>query len=214
MFFDSFFDPEDRWPSYAVGPLKHLHALGVAALNFSYYEGAIIILFEMYLPKDLAKFLFDSLNNQERTQFVRELISTYEKDTKLIDHIEYLITHFSECSKNRHMLLHARPTTPFIDDLLHIEKQARNNPNTLLTYRLSLTELRQIADDMMQGVDYVLSIWRYRASRDQLAGGRKVFAGTPTLSLPEKPPRPHIVSPHQHPEDREEQPAQPVPSGE
>src|ERR1700730_3836698 len=80
MFYESYFDPNDRWPNYAVGPIKHLHALGVLALNFSFYEGAMVILFEEYIPKPVAKYFFDTLNNQERMNAIRELVGNFEPD--------------------------------------------------------------------------------------------------------------------------------------
>jgi hypothetical protein len=208
MFYQSFFDPDDRWPAYAVGPVKHLHALGVLALNFSFYEGAMVIPFEEYIPKPLAKYLFDMLNNQERLNTIRELVGTFERDPVMIDHIDHLLMHFSECIKNRHMLMHARTKMPPLDGFLHLEKEANRDPNRLLTFKLSLEDLRQAADDMMQGADYLLSIWRYRATKEQLSGGRKYFSGVPTLVLPEKPPRPRIVNPLQPPSEYEEPPGQ------
>jgi hypothetical protein len=209
----SWFDPEDRWPKYAVGPIKHLHALGVISLNFSFYEHAMIVFFEMYLPKHMAKFMFDNLHNRNRTELVRELLRTYEANPIIVEHIEHSITHYSMCVQNRHTLLHSRPgISEMFGNVLSLEKQSHKNPNTLQKYQLSLEDLRQTADEMQQGIDYVLSIWRYWAARIQLAGGQKFFSGTPTASLPEKPPKPHIVSPHQPPSAREEPPGQLGPS--
>lgn len=194
-----YFDPEDNWPKYAVGPRKHLHALGVMALNFSFYEAALVVIFEMYLPKSVAKFMFNSLHNQARAEAIRELIGTFEKETDVADHVDYLATHFSMCAQNRHTCLHARSATPFLFDKLHLEKEASNAPGRIITFQITLPDLRQMADDMSVGADYLLKIWRYWAAREQRAGRGQYFVnqGAPIATLPEKPPKPRIVSPHQ-----------------
>ncbi len=61
------------WPNYPTGPKDHLYALGVISLNFNLYEYSLIIFLEEHFLKDVAQFIFDKLNNEDRSRLIRLL---------------------------------------------------------------------------------------------------------------------------------------------
>jgi hypothetical protein len=190
-------DPVEEWPIYDVGPAKHLHALGVVSQNFSFYEWALVILFERFLQKDFANFIFHQMNNEERAGTVRHLFGLYEKDPAVIEHVEHLLRHFSACASNRNSLIHSkRHFAVSLTDMLSVEKVPRNNFQKINVFHLSLGQLRDIADHMMRGITFLLDLWRYLRDRDDPPSGAH------SRTLPEKPQIPDNLRPHRPPVNR------------
>src|SRR6266511_2764539 len=100
---------DDNWPPESVGPEKHLHALGVISAYYNLYEETLQFLFGYHIERpDVAEFLFRRQNNAERLATIRFSFNQHEKDPNVLDHIEYLITHYSICHDNRNILMHSR----------------------------------------------------------------------------------------------------------
>jgi hypothetical protein len=196
-------DPNYLWPKYPTGPKGHLYALGVISLNFNLYEYSLTVFLERYLPKDVAGFLFDRLNNVERPAIIRLLMKGEPED--VIENIEYLLRHFATCAQNRHTLLHSRlvPGGGTLLDVLTIEKFARGNPEKILEFHLEIGDPHRTADEMYAGFEFVVSLFHYFEKRDHYlilgATAQEGLCPAPLPSehppLPKRPPEPRTISP-------------------
>jgi hypothetical protein len=206
-------EPDYPWPSYIVGPKEHLYALGVISLNFNLYEYSLIVFLEQHFSKDVAAFLSDKLNNVERSQLIR-LVMNKDIYPSVIDEVEYILRHFSICADNRHTLLHSRPN-PLLNvfgqqQTLALEKFKRGEPEKILAFRLDIGELRRTADEMHAGFAFMIDLWRYFFDREhyatlmaeaQIANGAFAVPDSVHPTLPQRPPEPRKISPHQPGED-------------
>jgi hypothetical protein len=168
--------PNYKWPTYDIASQEHLQALGVISLNFNLYESGLMGFLSRYMSHDLAEFLFDKLNNEMRQKLIRELITSKEPDHKVREHIEYLMSHFSTCAANRHTLLHARLRGTPSTEILQLEKNARNEPSTILTYDLKVCDLRRTADEMRAGYNFLSEILRFLIQRESEKGINRSFS--------------------------------------
>lgn len=207
-------DTDYPWPRYQTGPKDHLYALGVISLNFNIYEYSLIVFLEEYFDKNVAAFLTDKLSNEERSHLIR--LATQNDpyyDAALIDEVEFILRHFATCAENRHNLLHSRRAalTRGVfgeqEKEIQLEKFKRGDPETLLTYRLDIGDLRRAADEMHAGFIFMLDLWRYFFDRRHYHTVRERAEAdgvSPELlaqnlaypTLPKRPPEPRKINPH------------------
>lgn len=200
-------EPDYPWPQYSVGPKEHLHALGVISLNFNLYEYSLIVFLEQHFSKDVSAFLTDKLNNAERSQLIR-LIMSKDFHQEVIDEVEFILHHFAICAENRHTLLHSRPNLllgAFGETrTLALEKFKRGQPEKLLAFQLDIGDLRRAADEMRAGFVFMIDLWRYFFDREHYYTVAK-HAEEQNLpietlafpTLPNRPPEPRKINPHQ-----------------
>jgi hypothetical protein len=184
-------DADDQWPlpNYMPGPAKHVHALGVASLNFNMYEAAQQVFLEFYLEKVTAEFLFDKMQNEQRQAAIRHFVGKSEKDPEIRELIEHSLAHYARCFDNRNILMHSKQYFAVsLESVLSIEKRPKGK-RAALTFHLQLDALRRIADEMMDGVFFITDIWRVVDFRDRDPKDRRT-ATFQTPALPDKPPLP------------------------
>jgi len=192
------FSPDDIWPlpDYGTGPTKHVHALGVISLNFNMYEAALQVFLEFYIEKPTADFLFEKMPNERRVEAIRHFVSLSEKDPKIVELVEHSLSHYARCFQNRNTLLHSKQYFAVsLPDLLSLEKKSKG-AKSFMTFHLELTDLRRIADEMMDGVFFVTDIWRVVDFRDREPKDRR----TSTFLTPSSPspiPLPIILRPNE-----------------
>jgi hypothetical protein len=151
--------PDYKWPTYDIAPQEHLQALGAISLNFNLYESGFISFLNHYMPDDLAELLFDKLNNDKRQKLLLELIASREIDPKVREHVDFLITHFSTCTANRNILLHARVQGTPSENVLSLEKNDKDEPGKILQYDLKIGDLRRAADEMRAATTFCLEFY-------------------------------------------------------
>jgi hypothetical protein len=190
-------ESEDIWPlpNYAVGPSKHVHALGVISLNYNMFELGLVAILELYVPKAEATRLFDDKTNKQRVDTIRRASRQYEKDTVIVDLIEHLLEFFSICRQNRNSLMHSKQHFAVsYEEFLSVEKKPRN-ADVWNEFHLTLSDLRRMADEMMEGVFYITDVWRFVNFRDS----PPMKAPLQSPVLPGKPNLPRLLQPNEHP---------------
>ena len=185
--------PDYKWPTYDIAPQEHLAALGAISLNFNLYESGFRAFLNHYMPDDLAQLLFDKLNNDKRQKLLLELIASREIDRNVKEHIDFLITHFSTCTANRNILLHARVRGIQSEGVLPLEKNDKDEPGKILQYDLKVGDLRRTADEMRAGYNFMSGILQFLIQRlsergiDQSFSSPLLGPAVPKPALPNKP---------------------------
>ena len=192
------FSTDDVWPlpDYGTGPTKPVHALGVISLNFNMYEAALQVFLEFYIDKATADFLFDKMSNERRVEAIHHFVSLKEKDPKIVELVEHSLSHYAKCFQNRNSLLHSKQYFAVsLPDLLSLEKRSKG-AKPFMTFHLELTELRRVADEMMDGVFFVTDIWRVVDFRDREPNDRRT-ATFKTPSMPSPIQLPVLLRPNE-----------------
>jgi hypothetical protein len=174
-------DPIGDWPTGRdkVETSVHVHAFGMIALNASLLEEILLLLLLAYLPMErtVAVRLATQLNNRDRSDWLRALVETNEKNSRLADLMKHAILCCDICMDNRNMLVHALYTgTDAAMGKMQLTKRARNNPLQDIKLELSVESLRKIADEIGAAVHFMMDLWFCKTH------------GFPPS--PEKPPRP------------------------
>jgi hypothetical protein len=166
---------EDTWPlpDYNPGPRDHVHALGVIALQFASFERSVDFLYlhrtgREKLPDELVHLYYFSLSEDKRIDAIKAIFNAFETDTSIKSAVFNLLEYFEWCRNCRNQLLHAElhPTTfSRLTGALHLTKRVSKQSAKSGYLRLSLSEMRIIADRMRQGVKQAAEIHiflRYR----------------------------------------------------
>lgn len=179
------------WPRYTTGPERHMHALGVIAVNYNVFEFGLALLLEYYTSKAISDYFFNRTNNQERLNAIRHFANAREADPTVLTLVEHLITYFGACTANRNILMHSRHAEgSHPGDILPLEKSSADEPSKLLYFfYLLLPQLRSVADQIMRGITFLKEILKYLHDRDTLS------ASSPRLSLPKKPKPARTLNP-------------------
>jgi hypothetical protein len=186
-------DDNDTWPKphYNPGRPKHLHALGVIAIQYASLERSVDILYlnkalRQSLPQDLIELYYYSLNEEKRIDAVRSIFENYEQDPEVIALIENLLEYFQWCRNCRNQILHAEQyPAAFGGDkntLYLIKRLGKQSPKSgYLKFKLST--LRSIADQTRSGVVQAAELHLYLRFRGQ---PDSEIAREFSASLPEK----------------------------
>jgi hypothetical protein len=211
------YDP-DGWPDYYVtGPEKHMHALGVVALNFNMLEATFFTLFRHPLMQngvdlDTTWAIFSRLQDNQKRELMKDIYEKSEPDSAVKSHVKHALSYFDACTHNRNTLLHSIHGGLSDLTLIDLRKNIRGDWSKMQFWNLGLSTLRRIADEMHSGTDYVTDIWFYLQSRDGLASAELLSILKETHpSLPEKPDVPQILDLKTTPRNSTEPPLPPVP---
>ena len=194
-------NPKSDWtdwpanPKHKIGMPEHVHAFGQIALLYNYLEDFMCSLFQLYLPiKNSASFLlYYKLNNRERLDLLSDLVRANEKDPTILDSVLFSITCYDICTDNRNILLHStHGETDPVSMSVKFSKRASSNPLRELNFDIDLTLLRRVADETGETADFVSNLWFFLQRPPHLVAG-----GDTLTSLPEKPQKPHKLTPSQ-----------------
>ena len=192
------------WPiAYTTGPRDHMHALGVVSVNFNTFENALFALFRHHLTRlgvniEAARQIYSGLQDEQKQLSLRALFAAHEQDAEVREHLEHLLRYFNKCVHNRNYLLHSQHTGEASEEFLALRKSIRGDWSNYYAFRIPITQLRRIADDMNSGTNYLFSIWAYIGLRDgtlvnvDLVSGRRWREKDLPL-LPTKPSLPKTL---------------------
>jgi hypothetical protein len=211
---------DPKWPSYETGPEKHMHALGIIAVNYNLFERSLYPLFSHHWERDLSenerRYLFWTYDNAQRLDAIQFAFKEREGEAEVLDRIDHLATYWSVVSEKRHLLMHSTLykqsplesvfTFPPIDpDVLMLSKPSKDDWATFNVMNLSLPNLRAIADQLHEGVTFARALALYLFRRDRPLrilglGGLGSFVPPPgPAPLPDKPPIPRKLKLRQNP---------------
>jgi hypothetical protein len=189
-------ESEDTWPQphYNPGRPKHLHALGVIAIQYASLERSVDILYlskalRQTLPQDLVELYYYSLNEEKRIEAVRLIFKAYEEDLKVIAAIENLLEYFQWCRNCRNQILHAEQyPAAFGGDknTLYLTKRVGKQSPKSGYLKFELQTLRSIADQIRAGVAQAAELHLYLRFRGQSPSEIPRFYREFPASLPEK----------------------------
>lgn len=149
-----------KWPPYALGPEAHIHALGVVAINYNTLEHALFVLLREYLGvyPSIHAYVFQSLNLHSTLTLFKMSVELHEKDDSLRERLVAFCPLFGTCFANRNLLMHANAReADATDELLALAKRSKNKPHIFNDMKLTLPELRHVADDMRALFLYTLT---------------------------------------------------------
>jgi hypothetical protein len=186
-----------EWPStYNVGPRDHLHALGVISNNYNEFESALFVLFILQLdaqkmPRELIHHFYFSISENRRLEYIQQVCIAYESDPNVVAYVNDIIKYFEWCSEARNTIMHAKHEPPsffeIAEEALYLSKRSKSR-TTLNYMKLSLPNLRRIADQIRAGVEtcFVLNFFLFLRNNDSLltADDRALFG---PISLPKIP---------------------------
>jgi hypothetical protein len=154
-------DPEDTWPQpeYNPGRPKHLHALGVMAINYRAFQRSMDDLYKFHLqmqkiPLAIINAYYFSLSEEKRISVLKDVFEEYEKDEKVKQRVANLAEYFYWCKNCRDELMHAEQYPPLFGgqiDMLYLTKRIGKEKPKTGYFALSLKRLRNIADKTQEG---------------------------------------------------------------
>lgn len=154
-------ETEDTWPEhYNPGNHKHLHALGVIAVEYAAFERNMDFFYtnrarKLNVPCELAEMYYFNINEENRIKTLRILFDSYPDGNGLKPIIFNLIDYFLWCRNCRNQLLHAEryPASFGGDpDTLYLTKRMGKQSSKHGYMKFTLRRLRFIADRFNAGV--------------------------------------------------------------
>jgi len=185
-------DDPDIWPlpAYEVGQPKHIHALGVASARYNMLEFALLCLMFDYcgMANETTQYLFANMSNSLRLQLLARCAEDREADAATKECVLHFVACFNICAENRNTLMHSQ-TKQSGDALLNFAKAARGDPSKTNTLNLRLEDIRKVADEINEAVEYGLRLHAYIMLRKHtgiIPAPFDVLFG----ALPDKPRKP------------------------
>lgn len=151
---------EDTWPlpRYNPGDRLHLHALGVIGITYASFEQSVD---RLYSWSDRLDYLRQ--NSKNRLGSLIEKFSDHEP--ALTDAVKNIVKYFDVCTWNRNQLLHAERYPPAFGgdgESLYLIKSSAKGSDEKRYFKIDLSELRSIADQMRAGIVQCAAIHIYR----------------------------------------------------
>jgi hypothetical protein len=182
-----------HWPRYSTGPDRHMHALGIIAINYNIFEFGLAFLLQHYATSPVSDFFFDRINNEERVATIAHFAKLKERDPAILALIDHLLAYFGTCAQNRNILMHSQHSRQSrSEDTLPLEKKSAQDPTKLLYFYLLLPQLRRVADQTMRGVSFLQELLEYVRARDSAPNPQLFAVQHP---LPKKPRAPRQLTP-------------------
>jgi len=204
------------------------------AMAYNYLEEMMQAVFQscMSMDSEYSERLFHKLNNRDRIDMLSAAIksSRFHRDAK--ERLSYLLQCYDICTENRNILMHAAFRETFAD-MLHLGKRSSNNPKVENAFRISLAELRRIAEEICEQTSYATDLYYWVSVRKVFPPSYRNSLKTPPLSklsaypnlvrilqgvpdfgttLPERPRKPHKLTPYLPPKAGTVVPFPPRPS--
>lgn len=156
----------EQWPSdenRTVGS-DYLVAFGQVTLAYNLLESMMGRIFTHCAPleTEYADKLFHLLNNRERIELLSAFVSKNEQDLQARAAILHCVLCYDICTENRNILMHVI--------LLDIDettakwtKKASQDPTRIVEFHASLTDLRLVADQIVDTLRYARSLHLFHA---------------------------------------------------
>jgi hypothetical protein len=151
---------EDTWPlpRYNPGDRPHLHALGVIGITYASFEQSVD---RLYSWSDRVDYLRQ--NSKDRLDWLIEKFR--DREQVLTNAVSNIVKYFDVCTWNRNQLLHAERYPPAFGgdgESLYLIKPSAKGSDENRYFKIDLSELRSIADQMRVGVVQCAEIHIYR----------------------------------------------------
>jgi hypothetical protein len=191
----------NRWPppAYGVGPLEHVHAIGVIALTYATLQNSMDRLFLTMAGSDWAEKYYYLLSEENRSSAIKKIFKDDGPD--VVEAIGNLVEYFDWCRACRNNLLHAESyrsgLVPFPGGALGLTKRLKKGSAESGYMALTLQELRGIAGRMQDGIIQCAKIYIFVHQPDELEEKYRYYL----KSLPPKLPIPKPISLASNPRD-------------
>jgi hypothetical protein len=157
-------DRVENWPppGHNVGSVAHVHAFGQMALTSAMLEELICMLLVQRLPmfQNDAQSRIHGMNNRDRVEWLRAIVRAKEPDSAVADLFLHAIHCFDICMENRNMLVHALyEGTDLATASIKLTKRSRNNPLQQIKFQVPIEQLRKMAEEMGETVNFMLELW-------------------------------------------------------
>lgn len=163
-------DHLDGWPSdYArMATVAQTHALGQITLIYNVLEEQFSRVFKRCLPtkEEFSERLFHNLNSRDRLDLLTAIIENSSRDKEAKAAILHLLLCYDICTENRNIIMHSVGFNSSEDDLLHLSKKASKDPSRDIKFRVPLSDLRMIADDMEEAYRFALRLEFWLITQD------------------------------------------------
>jgi hypothetical protein len=197
--------PDPEWPpeQYRLAPNDYLAALGQVTFVYNMLESMMSNIFQKCSPvADIfAKSLFHKLNNRDRVDLLSAFINENENDKDVLDALLYCILCYDICTENRNILMHSIYFNPN-PEMTRLVKRASGDASREIHFDVPLSDLRMIADQTVEVFRYAINLFGFVSRREFIAAlpPTDPVSGYPKIGpnpLPEKPPKPHKLTPYQ-----------------
>jgi hypothetical protein len=182
---------EAQWPRYPVGPKDSVYAIGIISANYSRLESVAAALFAAITGSSstFTSMLFPKLPNHVRIELMKKMLESNDWPDREKDGCDHFICAFDRLEQNRGLLMHSSfiPMTPEHITLLY---KTTKQGHTQIS-KTNLSQLRQIADDMMTYFQYGMAISNminFGILHQKRGAGDLVFH-----AWPDKPPPPTLL---------------------
>lgn len=179
------------WPNYLPGPRENIFAIGVISLLYGQLENLFSCVFSAatQMEIDQAEVVFRKINNDVRSGIVRQSLRS-DLRTDLSECVEHFLKGYAICASNRHDIMHASSggTKSSFDELsgaLVLSKVTKTGQRVCCAP--SLDGLREIADGIEAFVLYGAHLSGALAIDENFRGQGKLYSGSLSLTLIEKP---------------------------
>lgn len=138
---------ERPWPTYDVGPLESILAIGVISVNYGGLETAFEYVFGNIVGTDLlaTSSVFNKLSNDERAKTISEILPQRELSDELTERVSHFTDGVQILAFNRGLIMHSTigASGPTQDIFLKTQRNGKT-----VGCGITLGELRTIADTM------------------------------------------------------------------
>ena len=187
-------NPEE-WPKHGTRLKDHYHAIGVLIAAWNDVESAYSALIQILIPNTrTAVQLFHLLGNEGRWQFILEESGRTLPEEDAAD-VAYFLKCAAICKENRNGIAHSRMGPQDDAAIIMLTKGYDAASQTLKQYWLTVTSLRQMADETAEVASYGFALWASIHIRRNWLGYtediRKKFPDMLKAS-PERPPQGNV----------------------
>ncbi|MGB0084491.1 MAG: hypothetical protein WBP94_03845 [Rhodomicrobiaceae bacterium] len=144
--------PEDPpWPANPDPSKEHIYAIGRLSVNYNDLEATLLHLIQIYdddTYHEITDFLFQKVPTNVRIEWLKKVLSIFERDNDVILSIEHFISAYSICTDNRGLLVHSRIFALGIGDNSLLTAKRSRKTGVLTGYEFPLEVIRRISDEI------------------------------------------------------------------
>jgi hypothetical protein len=193
---------DDQWPTeeHRVASDDYLIGFGQITLLYNHLQDLMERIFRECAPleRDYAQSLFHRINNRERTDLLSAFVQANEKDENARNALKHYVLHFDICTENRNILMHViSDGLSEVTKVARFTKRASQNPARQIEFHVSIDDLRLVADQMAETLLFSFRLMGFFSTRNNDPNSQFVLG---PLALPDIPPKPRRLIPHQPPE--------------
>lgn len=170
-------------------------AVGEMVLEHAHLSDSLYLFFLHYLklPGSTSVTLFETLNNRDRGDLIRQLVAAQDPRPGDEAAVAHLLRCFDICTENRNIIAHCsfEGMTP---DGARLHKHPTGVSRTSWDLCVPLEALQQAAEEMTEIAGHIMLLWHHLVDRETADG----------QPLPRKPPQPRKLSLFRLPEGHED----------